>query len=167
MLVLILAANYASIRVLKSLEGQKLRNDHFGAVKILRDELDRAGIGYKKPERPSHVTAVELGSAKTADMVMERMNNRGYYVQGKEQQYSVIVSKQMFSYQTSYRCNGRRNVAFDCIAEALGAPKNNFSICQQSLSSSCSSSLEFKTASKAPLFGPRTPIYRRLDSLIQ
>ena len=77
-----LAANYASIRVLKSLEGQKLRNDHFRAVKILREELDRAGIGYKKPERPSHVTAVELGSAKTADRVMEKMNNRGYYVQG-------------------------------------------------------------------------------------
>jgi len=76
-----IAANYASIRLLKGIEGEQFRQDHFDAVDILRGELDRAGIEYKRPRRASHVTAVPLGSAEVADVVMEAMSQKGYYVQ--------------------------------------------------------------------------------------
>ena len=77
------APNISSIRILKGDEGQFLREEHWRAVKLLRDELTQHQIEYKKPNRASHVTTVELGSAKMADHVMGEMNRRGYYVQGK------------------------------------------------------------------------------------
>ena len=69
--------------MLKGDDGARRRDEHFIAVEILRHELDRAGIDYKTPERPSHVTAVRLGSAERADAVMSLMSQKGYYVQGK------------------------------------------------------------------------------------
>ena len=60
-----------------------LRSQHFTAVEVLRNQLDELQIPYKKLENPSHVTAVELKSAKLADDVMKMMDNRGFYVQCK------------------------------------------------------------------------------------
>ena len=80
---IIKAPNISSIRILKGDEGQFLREEHWRAVKLLRDELTQHQIEYKKPDRASHVTTVELGSAKMADHVMGEMNRRGYYVQGR------------------------------------------------------------------------------------
>lgn len=80
------APNISSIRILKGDEGQFLREEHWRAVKLLRDELTQHQIEYKKPNRASHVTTVELGSAKMADHVMGEMNRRGYYVQGLDNQ---------------------------------------------------------------------------------
>jgi len=77
----VIAPNISSIRILKGDEGQFLREEHWRAVKLLRDELTQHQIEYKKPNRASHVTTVELGSAKMADHVMGEMNRRGYYVQ--------------------------------------------------------------------------------------
>ena len=78
-----LATNIASIRVLKGMEGRLLRSQHFTAVEVLRSKLEELGISYKKLENASHVTAVELKSAKLADSVMEKLDSRGFYVQGE------------------------------------------------------------------------------------
>lgn len=75
------AANIASIRILKGPEGRRLREQHWEAINTLRDELDDFGIEYKKPSRPSHVTVVELGSTWLADQVMDELDKRGFYVQ--------------------------------------------------------------------------------------
>ena len=81
--LLVLATNIASIRVLKGMEGRVLRSQHFTAVEVLRSELEGLGIPYKKLDDASHVTAVELKSAKLADSVMKKLDSRGFYVQGK------------------------------------------------------------------------------------
>ena len=81
--LLALATNIASIRVLKGMEGRVLRSQHFTAVEVLRSELEQLGIPYKKIENASHVTAVELKSAKLADSVMKKLDSRGFYVQGE------------------------------------------------------------------------------------
>jgi 5-aminolevulinate synthase len=79
----VLASNIASIRILKGPEGRQLREQHWEAVNALRDELDDFGIEYKKPARASHITAVELGSTWLADQVMDELDRRGFYVQGR------------------------------------------------------------------------------------
>ena len=78
-----LATNIASIRVLKGMEGRVLRSQHFTAVEVLRSELEDLGIPFKKVEDASHVTAVELKSATSADSVMKKLDSCGFYVQGK------------------------------------------------------------------------------------
>ena len=75
----VLAPNIASIRILKSSEGQNLREMHWTAVEKLRSELDKYGIPYKKPSLPSHVTAIQLGSADLADSAMRYLDQCGFY----------------------------------------------------------------------------------------
>ena len=114
---IIKAPNISSIRILKGDEGQFLREEHWRAVKLLRDELTQHQIEYKKPDRASHVTTVELGSAKMADHVMGEMNRRGYYVQGRGSFFLVhYLLSIIFSDKTPYSTNGRRNASSDCIS---------------------------------------------------
>ena len=77
----VLAPTIASIRVLKGIEGVRLREMHWEAVGKLRTELDKHGIGYKSPEDASHVTVVELKSAELSDQAMLEMDKKGFYVQ--------------------------------------------------------------------------------------
>ena len=46
-----------------------LRSQHFTAVEVLRNQLDELQIPYKKLENPSHVTAVELKSEPSLNLV--------------------------------------------------------------------------------------------------
>lgn len=76
-----LASNIASIRILKSAEGEYFRRRHWQAVHKLRRELDNLEIPYKKPNIPSHVTSVELPSTDLVDRIERKMADAGYYVQ--------------------------------------------------------------------------------------
>ena len=80
-----------------------MRSQHFTAVEVLRSELEELGISYKKLEDASHVTAVELNSAKLADSVMKKLDSRGFYVQGK----IFFLENTIIEFRNDYRIHYR------------------------------------------------------------
>jgi len=76
----VLAGAIASIKVLRSEEGRRLRASHQANVAYLRDSLTRAGVGVQMT--PSHIIPIHVGDPALSSALSDSLlRNCGHYVQ--------------------------------------------------------------------------------------
>jgi len=75
----VLSGALASIRILRSAEGRRLRGQHQENVTYLRNQLNQAGVSVE--HTPSHILPVHVGDPALCTAVSDQLLQYGHYVQ--------------------------------------------------------------------------------------